>query len=303
MGNWYWTDLLPILYICFTVIGYSSLFLVSWVNCHLSIYRVPKISHLGAEQPELQFFAFLCILQAWSFGNMVHYVYNVWKLVIPKHKLIQIAYWMGMMSVSGLVLIGCFQVNQAADIHFSGAFLCFILGGFYFCITTLITCSLQTKCAYFKRIYRWRLLLTGLILVCIAVLIVSMTVKQHIYNQQGEIETVTELIQGCNNITYEKMTEGYYTWEMYSSMTEWISCVIYLLYVYTYRHEVKLIGRSKTSIAIKQSMQFTQIQSSQDSCPQKVPGRHGWSDDDASKETTDSLLTGGGEQPAQNISI
>ena len=51
-----------------------------------SIYRVPKISHLGAEQPELQFFAFLCILQAWSFGNMVHYVYNVWKLVIPKHK-------------------------------------------------------------------------------------------------------------------------------------------------------------------------------------------------------------------------
>ena len=99
---------------------------------------------------------------------MVHYVYNVWKLVIPKHKvhftffsiiyaffqLIQIAYWMGMMSVSGLVLIGCFQVNQAADIHFSGAFLCFILGGFYFCITTLITCSLQTKCAYFKRIYR-----------------------------------------------------------------------------------------------------------------------------------------------------
>ena len=46
-----------------------------------------------------------------------------------------------------------------------------------------------------------------------------MTVKQHIYNQQGEIETVTELIQGCNNITYEKMTEGYYTWEMYSSMS------------------------------------------------------------------------------------
>jgi hypothetical protein len=105
-----------------------------------------------------------------------------------------------------------------------------------------------------------------------------MTVKQHIYNQQGEMETVTELIQGCNNITYEKMTEGYYTWEMYSSMSkppvfisfdnnaclaEWISCVIYLLYVYTYRHEVKLIGRCKTSIAIKQSMQFTQIQGSQ----------------------------------------
>lgn len=39
-----------------------------------------------------------------------------------------------------------------------------------------------------------------------------------------------------------------------------------------------------------------------DSCAQKVPGRHGWSDDDASKETTDALLTGG-DQPAQNISI
>ena len=67
---------------------------------------------------------------------------------------------------------------------------------------------------------RWRLLLTGLILVCIAVLIITMVVKQHIYNAQGEMETVTELIQGCNNITYEKMTEGYYTWEMYSSMSK-----------------------------------------------------------------------------------
>ena len=35
MGKWYWTDLVPIIYVVLTVIGYSSLLLVSWVNCHL----------------------------------------------------------------------------------------------------------------------------------------------------------------------------------------------------------------------------------------------------------------------------
>ena len=62
---------------------------------------------------------------------------------------------MGMLSAAGLVIIGCFQVNEASDIHFSGAVLCFILGGFYFIITTLVTCALKNKDNYFHHIFRF----------------------------------------------------------------------------------------------------------------------------------------------------
>ena len=63
----------------------------------------------------------------------------------------------GMLSTAGLVLIGCFQVDEAADIHFSGAVMCFILGGVYYILTTVITRYLKEKDAYFGQIYKYRL--------------------------------------------------------------------------------------------------------------------------------------------------
>lgn len=294
MAKWYWTDSLPICYIITTVIGYSSLLLVSWLNCHLSLYKFPKISHLGAAQPELQFFAFVCMLQALFFTFMVHYVYCVWKLIVPKHLLIKPAYWMGMLSCIGLVIIGCFQVNEAPDIHFSGAVLCFILGGFYFIITTLITLGLKAKDPYFDRIFRWRLFLTTLVVLCIAAMVLTMSVKRHIFNLDPQFET-TEEVQGCKNITYLKMSNRYYDWEMYSSLSEWISCIIYLLYVYSYRHEVKLIGKATTTIEVKTEMKFSTIIS------QNLPkyDRHGWKplDDNDNEEGSGSLLSNESAEP------
>ena len=63
-----------------------------------------------------------------------------------------------MISMAGLVLIGCFQVDEASDLHFSGAVMCFILGGFYFILTTVITKQLKEKDKYFEKIYRYRYL-------------------------------------------------------------------------------------------------------------------------------------------------
>lgn len=287
MVKWYWTDLLPITYCALTIVGYSSLLLVSWVNCHLSLYKFPKISHLGAAQPELQFFAFLCILQAISFSGTVHYVFYVWKLIVPKHKLILPAYWMGMLSAAGLVIIGCFQVNEASDIHFSGAVLCFILGGFYFIITTLVTCALKNKDNYFHHIFRWRLCLTVGILAGMVAMVLTMSVKQHIYNIDPQTPT-TEEVEGCQNISYTKMSDNYYQWELYSSLSEWISCGIYLLYFYSYRHEVKLIARATTSIAIKSDMKFASIVTNN----LTKYDRHGWAPfDDQDNEGTGSLLS------------
>ena len=60
--------------------------------------------------------------------------------------------------MAGLVLIGCFQVDEASDLHFSGAVMCFILGGFYFILTTVITKQLKEKDKYFEKIYRYRYL-------------------------------------------------------------------------------------------------------------------------------------------------
>ena len=62
----------------------------------------------------------------------------------------------GMTSTAGLVLIGCFQVDEAADVHFSGAFLCFIVGGVYFIMTTVVTRFLKEKDPYFGKIYKYR---------------------------------------------------------------------------------------------------------------------------------------------------
>lgn len=70
-----------------------------------------------------------------------------------------------MLSTAGLVLIGCFQVDEAADIHFSGAVMCFILGGVYYILTTVITRYLREKDAYFGQIYRYRQVLLQSILI------------------------------------------------------------------------------------------------------------------------------------------
>jgi len=204
--------------------------------------------------------------------------------VVPKHKLTTPTYWLGMLSGFGLVIIGCFQVNEAADIHLSGAILCFILGGFYFCLTTLVTYALRKKDSYFERIFRWRSFLTFAILGCIFAMIFTMSIKQHIYNKDEPFET-TEAIEGCQNISYTKMSDHYYQWEMYSSITEWISCGIYLLYVYTYRHEVKLIGRAGTAIAFKTEMSAIVANNNKF-------GRHGWAPfEDQDREGTGSLLS------------
>ena len=69
---------------------------------------------------------------------------------------------------------------------------------------------------------------------------------------------------------------------------EWISCGIYLLYFYSYRHEVKLIARATTSIAIKSDMKFASIVTNNLS----KYDRHGWAPfDEQDNEGTGSLLS------------
>ena len=161
----------------------------------------------------------------------------------------------GMISTAGLVLIGCFQVDEAADIHFSGAVMCFILGGVYYILTTVITRYLREKDAYFNQIYRYRqvslfklvytvieaitrmmatkddcnanystlpfrCIFTGFIILLMIIMIFTMSVKQYIFNYDPHTET-TELFGECKiNITYIKMSDHYYAWELYSSLSK-----------------------------------------------------------------------------------
>ena len=37
---------------------------------------------------------------------------------------------------------------------------------------------------------------------------------------------------------------------------EWVSCVIYMLYLYSYRHELKMIGATSTQIRIKDDFEL-----------------------------------------------
>jgi len=256
---WHWIGSVPIIYIFITCSGYAGLLYISYANCHLRVFNFPKISHLGAKQPELQFFAFLCICQAICFGLMVHYSYQVWKLMLKNSKLARFTQITGMISTAGLVLIGCFQVDEAADIHFSGAVMCFILGGVYYILTTVITRYLREKDAYFNQIYRYRCIFTGFIILLMIIMIFTMSVKQYIFNYDPHTET-TELFGECKiNITYIKMSDHYYAWELYSSLTEWVSCIIYMLYLYSYRHELKMIGASSTQIQIKEDFELARI--------------------------------------------
>jgi len=257
--TFYWIGGVPIVYCALTIIGYASLLCVSWSNCHLEGYRFPKISHIGAKQPELQFFAFLCICQAITFGITCHYAYQVWRLMLHKSKLARVTQVCGMISMAGLVLIGCFQVDEASDLHFSGAVMCFILGGMYFILTTVITKQLKEKDKYFEKIYRYRCGITVVIVLLMVIMILTMSVKQYIYNKDPQEET-TISIAGCQmNVSYIKMSDHYYSWEVYSSMTEWVSCAIYLMYFYSYRHELKMIGGSSTQILIKDDFELARL--------------------------------------------
>lgn len=257
----YWIGLAPIAYCAITVIGYATLLCVSWANCHLEEYKFPKISHIGAKQPELQFFAFVCMLQAICFALTTHYAYQVWRIVLLESRLLKATYYSGMFSVTGLILIGCFQVDQASDLHFSGAVICFILGGCYFIMTTIVTRFLRQKDKYFDKIYRYRCAITVLVAICMFIMILTMSIKQYIFNKdKPDFEEKTMSIVGCQfNITFIKMSDHYYSWELYSSLTEWVSCVVYLFYFYSYRHELKMISTSTTLIGIKDRYELAKL--------------------------------------------
>ena len=57
-------------------------------------------------------------------------------------------------------------------------------------------------------------------------MIFTMSIKQHIYNKDEPFET-TEAIEGCQNISYTKMSDHYYQWEMYSSISKSKDNLIY----------------------------------------------------------------------------
>lgn len=91
------------------------------------------------------------------------------------------------------------------------------------------------------------------------IMIFTMSVKQYIYNYDPQTET-TELFGDCKiNITYIKMSDHYYAWELYSSLTEWVSCVIYMMYLYSYRHELKMICGSSTQLRIKETFELARL--------------------------------------------
>ena len=51
-------------------------------------------------------------------------------------------------------------------------------------------------------------------------MILTMSVKQYIYNKDPQEETTIQ-IAGCQmNISYIKMSDHYYSWEVYSSMSK-----------------------------------------------------------------------------------
>ena len=42
-------------------------------------------------------------------------------------------------------------------------------------------------------------------------------------------------------------------------LAEWVSCAIYLMYFYSYRHELKMIGGSSTQILIKDDFELARL--------------------------------------------
>ena len=70
------------------------------------------------------------------------------------------------------------------------------------------------------RFFRWRLCMTVFILLGIVAMILTMSIKQHIYNVDPRSPNTIEPVQGCQNISYTKMSPKYYQWELYSSMSK-----------------------------------------------------------------------------------
>ena len=60
-----------------------------------------------------------------------------------------------------------------------------------------------------------------MVVLLMIIMIFTMSVKQYIYNYDPQTET-TELFGDCKiNITYIKMSDHYYAWELYSSLSKW----------------------------------------------------------------------------------
>ena len=69
------------------------------------------------------------------------------------------------------------------------------------------------------------------ILAGMVAMVLTMSVKQHIYNIDPQTPT-TEEVEGCQNISYTKMSDNYYQWELYSSLsksklTKWLCTVTF----------------------------------------------------------------------------
>merc|ERR1719245_2969472 len=100
MTAWHWTSIVPSIYIISSITGYAVLLYLTYSNCHLRVFAFPKISHLGAQQPESQYFAFVSITQATSFCFMVHYSYQIWKLLMKKNELAKLTMILGMVTAA-----------------------------------------------------------------------------------------------------------------------------------------------------------------------------------------------------------
>ena len=66
----------------------------------------------------------------------------------------------------------------------------------------------------------FRCTISGMVVLLMIIMIFTMSVKQYIYNYDPQTET-TELFGDCKiNITYIKMSDHYYAWELYSSLSK-----------------------------------------------------------------------------------
>ena len=74
---------------------------------------------------------------------------------------------------------------------------------------------------WFNNHFCFRCGITVVIVLLMVIMILTMSVKQYIYNKDPQEETTIQ-IAGCQmNISYIKMSDHYYSWEVYSSMSKW----------------------------------------------------------------------------------
>ena len=58
-------------------------------------------------------------------------------------------------------------------------------------------------------------------------------------------------------------------------IAEWVSCVIYMMYLYSYRHELKMIGAASTQIQIKDDFELARL-IAQSRKYERTQGGQGW---------------------------